>query len=203
MSKVNSYNLNSAELDSLRESYAQFHYIYKSLRVFLNEEFSNKMENSLMKLKTGLAGVFDEDQEALNATYDYFEKIREDNKFLSIWSLNAKIGTINQPIKLTRPDIHEALMSGAKVYYGSLDSERRWNFSGRDLSDYIKTKQEHAFPGHSHLTWMDLWVVADSLIVESGDDRHIYIKDFRVTTLGDVEGTTKFNISAIEVITGS
>ena len=85
--------------------------------------------------------------------FEYFDKIKEDASFKSIWSI-YEISSIYDFSNLEAENL---------VY------KDHW---GHDRAVSIP------LPG-GNLKWWDLWYAADKAIIESEDKHHVFIEDFQ------------------------
>ena len=85
--------------------------------------------------------------------FDYFDKIKEDASFKSIWSIYE----ISSMYDLSN------LEAETLVYKDHWGHERAVSIP---------------LPG-GNLKWWDLWYAADKAIIESDDKHHVFIEDFQ------------------------
>jgi hypothetical protein len=85
--------------------------------------------------------------------FDYFDSIRETNRFKSIWSIYEVV------------NVHD--LSGLEAE--NLVYKDHW---GHERAITIP------LPG-GNLQWWDLWVAADKAMIESEDEHHVFIEDFQ------------------------
>ena len=85
--------------------------------------------------------------------FDYFDKIKEDASFKSIWSI-YEISSMYDLSNLEAENL---------VYKDHWGHERAVSIP---------------LPG-GNLKWWDLWYAADKAIIESDDKHHVFIEDFQ------------------------
>jgi len=93
--------------------------------------------------------------------FDYFEKIKTDARFKSAWSI-YEISSMYE-------------LSGLEAE--NLTYEDHWG----------KCSIMIPLPG-GNLKWWDLWCAADKAIIQSQDEHHIFIEDFKKS----IDGKTLF-----------
>ncbi len=105
--------------------------------------------NIIAKFEKGLAGAYQQDDQAFELKSDHYETIQNSNDFYSRWSLY-------DVDDLTHP---HGYSQSVLVY------QNHWG--GKVVLIPI-----------TGLTWVDLWRAADLAIKKSGDDHHIFIEGF-------------------------
>jgi len=94
-----------------------------------------------------------------NSYFAYCDKIAATNHFETIWSIS------DIDLEAPHPFANAKFVRYKTSYF--------WrDFSHENETDIILRK---AIPGP---TWLDLWRVANALIIETGDLHHIYIEAF-------------------------
>lgn len=90
---------------------------------------------------------------SFEAKHNYFANLRDEHKFLSIWS------------------VYEVHNIEDKASFDSCQSVSYTNHWGKPV--------EVQLPDGDH-TWLDLWNAADECIKLSGDTHHIFVEGFRL-----------------------
>jgi hypothetical protein len=86
--------------------------------------------------------------------FDYYDQVREDLDLLAVWSI-YEVENLSEP---------HPFVGVKKVIYRA----------------YGAGDHEVAIEGN---TWKSLYVAADQLIRDSGDGHHIYIEDFKQSSI--------------------
>lgn len=102
----------------------------------------------------------------INDAMDYWSQIRDDNDFLSIWSM-YEVGLDANAV--VREDLRWALEGGATLIYQ--DEKMLLSMTARP-------------------TWLELWNLVDGIIRGSGDEHHLFIEALTVKEDNTIMVTT-------------
>lgn len=124
---------------------------------FLNPSILEDFENYKQQYLDILAPHHKEEQDLFDKKSNFFNKISEQNKFLSIWSI------YEAPINSNFEKRHYPQKMKSLSYPGR---------GGKDVKHVFSEKEP------VKVTWLKLWEISDSLIQASGDLHHIFIEGF-------------------------
>ena len=115
---------------------------------------NEKVAQLVEEMRSALAGAYEQDNSAFEIKMDYFDRVREELGLSATWSM-YEVDNLS--------DRHSFEGVTKLVYraYGSGDHEVAINGT----------------------TWESLYIAADTLIRESGDNHHIFIEAFKQSSI--------------------
>lgn len=144
------YTINHIEFEKIHNGLGDLRRSIYDLEQTLHPELLAKLTKSLELVSTGFAGVRAQESEASMNRHDHYEDVRISQGFRSVWS-EYSVNNLN--------DQH-TLGKNAKIHY-------RDHWGDRDFTLPVEGD-----------TWLAVYLVAEKLINDSGDDHHIFIEDF-------------------------
>lgn len=108
------------------------------------------VERIVQSFEQGLADAYEQDRSAFDRKCSYYSDIRDESKFRTVWSIYEV------------EDMYEA-----HPYTGATTLVYKDHWGDKPVSVEIQGNR-----------WIDLWRAANTAILQSGDQHHIYIEIF-------------------------
>lgn len=149
---LSGYNLNPEQLRDLHNAGCYFHGFLDRYQDVLGKQVIEDFERAWKPFYKVRRAILDIEEKAFDEKHAYFAKIRNDNKFMSIWSIYEVDNIFQQ----------SHVVGATKIKYSTWEGEPQ----EIDLD-----------PSHTY-TWMELWILADKMMRETGDHHHAFIEKF-------------------------
>lgn len=146
--------LTAEEFKTIHNALCELDNVKAQLEDVLNKDLYIKLAKAANDIRKGLESAYEQDNKAFDDKYEYYSQVREELGLDTIWSI-YEVDNLSErhPFEGATKVIYRA--------YGSGDQEVAINGS----------------------TWAALYVAANALIRDSGDNHHIYIEGFTQSSI--------------------
>ena len=142
--------LKGSDFKTVHNTLCELRSIQERLTGVLSEQLAEQLHSVVKNFEQGLADAYAQDHAAFEDKMDYYESVREQEQFKSIWSI-FEVKDLGQP---------HPYAAAAEICYRD-----HW---GADA----------VYETITGPTWRDLWAAADRCIRRSGDGHHVFIESF-------------------------
>lgn len=125
--------------------------VQERLTGVISNELADRLHAIVKGFERGLANAYEQDNTAFERKMDLYSEIKDECKFKSIWSIYEV------------DDLY-----AEHPYAGANEIVYKDHWGDEPVSVPLLGKR-----------WIDLWIAADHLIKESGDEHHIFVERFR------------------------
>ncbi len=146
--------LTAEEFKTIHNALCELDSVKQTLEDILSKELYIKLAKAANDIRSGLANAYEQDSSAFETKMDYFDRVREELGLFATWS-------IYEVDKLSERHPFEGVTKVVYRAYGSGDHEVAINGA----------------------TWAALYVAANALIRDSGDDHHSFIEGFTQSSI--------------------
>ena len=146
--------LTADEFKTIHNALCELDHVKQTLEDILSKDLYIKLAKATSQIREGLANAYEQDNSAFEIKMDYFDRVREELGLSATWSMYEVDNLSDRhPFEGVTKVVYRA--------YGSGDHEVAINGA----------------------TWAALYVAANALIRDSGDDHHIYIESFKQSSI--------------------
>lgn len=136
-------------IDALDSIQVEIAQLARQLEGVAHPNILKKLEGMRKICLKELTPIFKAEEKERISEYDKLSKIQKDNKLKSVWSMSI----LSMDLGNLTPPI-------SKITYDS------WG-----------PQQVHTFDKPTQITWLELWKLADKMIIASGDTHHVFIEN--------------------------
>ena len=146
--------LTADEFKTIHNALCELDHVKQTLEDILSKDLYIKLAKATSQIREGLANAYEQDNSAFEIKMDYFDRVREELGLSATWSMYEVDNLSDRhPFEGVTKVVYRA--------YGSGDHEVTINGS----------------------TWAALYVAANALIRDSGDDHHSFIEGFTQSSI--------------------
>jgi hypothetical protein len=146
--------LTADEFKTIHNALCELDHVKQTLEDILSKDLYIKLAKATSQIREGLANAYEQDNKSFENKSDHYDQVRKELGLTAVWSI-YEVDNLSErhPFKGVTKVVYQA--------YGSGDHEVAINGS----------------------TWAALYVAANALIRDSGNDHHIYIESFRQSSI--------------------
>lgn len=152
MGALSGYNLSPNQLRDLHNAGCYFHSFIERYRDVLGKQVIEDFERPWNLFSNVRKEILEVENKVFEEKHAYYDKIRNDNLFLSRWSI-YEIDDVFQP---------SHVVGATKIVYSTWDGD---------------PQEAELDPSHTY-TWIELWSIADKMVRDSGDRHHVFVEKF-------------------------
>ena len=146
--------LTADEFKTIHNALCELDNVKEQLEDVLNKDLYIKLAKAANDIRKGLANAYEQDNKSFEIKMDYFDRVREELGLSATWSMYEVDNLSDRhPFEGVTKVVYRA--------YGSGDHEVAINGA----------------------TWAALYVAANALIRDSGDDHHSFIEGFTQSSI--------------------
>jgi hypothetical protein len=146
--------LTADEFKTIHNALCELDHVKQTLEDILSKDLYIKLAKATSQIREGLANAYEQDNSAFDIKMDYFDRVREELGLSATWSMYEVDNLSDRhPFEGVTKVVYRA--------YGSGDHEVAINGS----------------------TWAALYVAANALIRDSGDEHHSFIEGFTQSSI--------------------
>ena len=146
--------LTADEFKTIHNALCELDHVKQTLEDILSKDLYIKLAKATSQIREGLANAYEQHNSAFEIKMDYFDRVREELGLSATWSM-YEVDNLSErhPFEGVTKVVYRA--------YGSGDHEVAINGA----------------------TWAALYVAANALIRDSGDDHHSFIEGFTQSSI--------------------
>jgi hypothetical protein len=146
--------LTADEFKTIHNALCELDHVKQTLEDILSKDLYIKLAKATSQIREGLANAYEQDNKSFEHKMDYFDRVREELGLSATWSM-YEVDNLSErhPFEGVTKVVYRA--------YGSGDHEVAINGA----------------------TWAALYVAANALIRDSGDDHHSFIEGFTQSSI--------------------
>ena len=146
--------LTADEFKTIHNALCELDHVKQTLEDILSKDLYIKLAKATSQIREGLANAYEQDNKSFEHKMDYFDRVREELGLSATWSMYEVDNLSDRhPFEGVTKVVYRA--------YGSGDHEVAINGA----------------------TWAALYVAANALIRDSGDDHHSFIEGFTQSSI--------------------
>jgi len=146
--------LTADEFKTIHNALCELDYVKRRLEDILSKDLYIKLVKASNDIRKGLEGAYEQDSKAFDTKMDYYDSVRKELGLSATWSMYEVDNLSDRhPFEGVTKVVYRA--------YGSGDHEVAINGA----------------------TWAALYVAANALIRDSGDDHHSFIEGFTQSSI--------------------
>ena len=126
--------------------------VQERLTGVISNELADRLHAIVKGFERGLANAYEQDNAAFERKMNLYSEIKDECKFKSVWSI-----------------FEVADLYAEHPYAGAKELVYKDHWGDEPVSVPLLGKR-----------WIDLWIAADHLIQQSGDEHHIFVERFRL-----------------------
>ena len=146
--------LTADEFKTIHNALCDLDHVKQTLEDILSKDLYIKLAKATSQIREGLANAYEQDNKSFENKSDHYDQVRKELGLTTVWS-------IYEVDNLSERHPFEGVTKVVYQAYGSGDHEVAINGG----------------------TWAALYVAANALIRDSGDDHHIYIESFKQSSI--------------------
>jgi len=146
--------LTADEFKTIHNALCELDHVKQTLEDILSKDLYIKLAKATSQIREGLANAYEQDNKSFENKSDHYDQVRKELGLTAVWSI-YEVDNLSErhPFKGVTKVVYQA--------YGSGDHEVAINGS----------------------TWAALYVAANALIRDSGDEHHSFIEGFTQSSI--------------------
>ncbi len=143
--------LTAKDFKTVHNTLCDLRSVQERLTGVINNELSDRLHSVIAGFERGLASAYTQERESFDRKMDLYDSVKDELKCRSIWSIYEVDDLYTE---------HPYASAKELVY--------KHHWGAEPVSVPLLGKR-----------WVDLWIAADHLIKQSGDDHHIFVERFQ------------------------
>jgi len=148
---VETVTLRAEDFKTVHNTLCELRSIQERLTGVISNEMADRLHSVIKGFDAGLANAYEQDTAQFDRKHEHYQSVQEELSLHTVWSV-YEVEDLNEP----------------HPYPGAMQLCYRDHWGDEPVFVEIKGP-----------TWADLYCAANSAIMASGDDHHIFIEQFK------------------------